>query len=478
MLLSRGGHRRRSDDTSAKSTFGSFLGRSAPEDVAERPSAHQRSRYDDQREEAVEWTLYGVRVTVVAGMAVLLAAGPPSDRSYPLIGWVLVGIAGSYALAVMTRAARLPLWLSSALDLVLTLVGVGVTGSVQSPMIGVLFLVVASVTMRFDRRRGMAVAALATAGLAIVVFSVPRPAFPSKTDVVMIAGSGVLVVLEAILVGRLADIEGEAHVQIVREIALHESLVMLEGERRALLAAIMHDLRTPIAGAAGIARSLSNPLIVLNPDQSRHAVRVLSEHVTYINNLVGDIQQLVGTHQRGTLEEVSLRPIRLESLIRQAVQVAYNMMEGPGATSVTIAEDVPTVVMTDALKLQRIIVNLITNALEHAGPTSDVELAAHRAGETRLRIEVLDRGPGLSEEAMANLFSAPRSRPATVGTTPPASRGIGLWVVAELAAALGGSIQARKRPGGGMAAIVDLPLVPHHDGGRASEPDRADYPVA
>lgn len=436
----------------------------------EHSSARQRPGYEDQREQAVEWTLYGVRVTVVAGMALLLAVGPHYARSYPLVGWILVGIAGPYSLAVMTQVGRLPLWLSSALDLVLTLLAVGATGSAHSPMIGVLFLVVASATMRFDRRRGIVVAALASAGLAIVVFSVPRPAVASSTDLVVIVSSCVLVVLEAILVGRLADIEAEAQTQIARETALHESLVMLEGERRALLAAIMHDLRTPIAGAAGIVNSLSNPLVVLNQDQSRDAMRVLSEHITYINNLVGDIQQLVGTHQRGSLEEASLRPIHLGSLIRQAVQVACNLAEGRSAASVSIDDDVPPVVMTDALKLQRIIVNLITNALEHAGTSSHVEVAAHLHGDTFLRIEVLDRGPGLSEEAMATLFAAPRPRPTTIGTTRPASRGIGLWVVAEMASALGGTIQAHKRAGGGMAAIVDLPLVLQRDGGRLGNP--------
>lgn len=440
---------------------GSLVGRHRPARATTQPPAEQNvgeHEHETVRRDAIEWTLDGVRIAVVAGIATLVAIGPRQYKPYASLAWVAVGVAGVYSLAISSRRVRLPLGLSSALDLVLTLVAIGCTGASESPIIGVLFLVVTSVSMRFDRRRAMVVALLGSLGLAIDAFAVPKPVLPDSTRATLLASWLVLLVLESITVGRLAEIESEERTLVALESAHRKSLVTLENERRALLGAILHDLRTPLAGAAGIARTLRKPPSGLRPAQAREAMRVLAEHLAYIEGLVGDVRQMVGLHQPGSLEEVSLRPVRLEPLLQSAVEVACDRVEQAGSgVSVSVEEQLPAFVRTDALKLQRIIVNLISNALEHAGP-KDVEVVARRQGPERLRLEVRDRGPGLSEEAMGSLFSPPRSGVASMGAVAP-PRGIGLWVVSELVHALGGTVEANRRPGGGTATIVYLPLL-------------------
>ena len=112
--------------------------------------------------------------------------------------------------------------------------------------------------------------------------------------------------------------------------------------------------------------------------------------------------------------------------------------------------------------IEQVLRNLLANAAKYGGPGSVVELEATADGES-VRLRVLDRGPGIAEAEAEQLFELFYRSPSTAAAA--AGAGIGLFVCRQLAIAMGGSIRACNRPGGG--AVFELTLRRSADDGIA-----------
>jgi signal transduction histidine kinase len=123
------------------------------------------------------------------------------------------------------------------------------------------------------------------------------------------------------------------------------------------------------------------------------------------------------------------------------------------AIETSVERDCPDVMVDPSLALE-IIVNLVENAHRASPPEKSIELVArrHPVDDDRVRIEVLDRGPGVGDAASGFGELAPAIDD---GDLP--SRGLGLEIAKSLAAASGGSASLMSRPGGGAVARIDLP---------------------
>ncbi|GAA4165744.1 ATP-binding protein [Shinella granuli] len=217
--------------------------------------------------------------------------------------------------------------------------------------------------------------------------------------------------------------------------AMRERIVHYLEERVQILAAISHDLQTPITRMR-----LRADMADDTPERDK-LVHDLSE----IERLVQDgIAYARSAHGNG--EKASR--IDLSSFIDS---IAYDYQDTGKA--VQVVGMVSGTVATKPHALRRILANLVDNALKYAG---SAEIGVRRGGGGETIIAVLDRGPGIPAEkleaAMQPFFRLEQSRNRETGGT-----GLGLAIAQQLAAALGGTVRLSNRPGGGFAAEIVLP---------------------
>jgi two-component system sensor histidine kinase KdpD len=245
--------------------------------------------------------------------------------------------------------------------------------------------------------------------------------------------------LETLYVERERFMEENAHVQALRE---SESL------KTSLLRAISHDLTTPITAVtirtesirrrAGTDVELIEDVAAIAEETSRLRRR--------IDNLLAMARLEAGKakpHREPT------PPADLFRATRENLPIVFSARP----ITVHVDADCPDANVDPSLALE-ILVNLLENAHRVSPPNATIELVAHRhpLDPNKLRIEILDRGPGLPPgvvDADGNVAAE---------TSDVAQRGLGLEIARSLAAANGGSIGLAPRPGGGTIARIDLPV--------------------
>jgi signal transduction histidine kinase len=227
---------------------------------------------------------------------------------------------------------------------------------------------------------------------------------------------------------------------------------------RDLLANLRHDLRTPLTVIAGFATALRDG--TAKGESADAAARAIEEEAARLERLVME----VGAIERLTSGEESIRPELLDAgeLVRAT---AGRFGPQAGAARVELHAEVPSdasvMLAADRIALERLLGNLVENALAVAPEGSTVAIVlteARLAGDVEaLRFDVLDQGPGFPEGAPNRAFERFwRGDPARTG---PGS-GLGLAIVRELALAHGGETHAENRPEGGARVGVTLPRVP------------------
>ena len=235
-----------------------------------------------------------------------------------------------------------------------------------------------------------------------------------------------------------------------------ERLQAAQQQNRRFVADVSHELRTPLTALVAEASIIEAGLDRLDPD-ARRAAELLVGDVRRLRVLVEDLMEL--SRFDAGAEALRLEPVDLGRVV--AAVVATRLPEA----RVSLPAD-PVLVESDLRRLDRVLGNLLDNARVHA-PGAPVEVTLATVGG-EATISVADRGPGVSEDALAHLFDrfykADPSRAATTSTS-----GLGLAIAAEHAALLGGSVRAATRPGGGLAFTVTLPVTRSLPGGDGAE---------
>jgi two-component system sensor histidine kinase KdpD len=217
--------------------------------------------------------------------------------------------------------------------------------------------------------------------------------------------------------------------------------------RTALLAAVSHDLRTPLAGIKAAASSLRSPDVTWSDSDESELLEAIEESADRLDTIVANLLDM-SRLQTGAVRLVT-HEVGLEDLVARAV------VDLPGAELVEmeLPEELPTV-RVDVALLNRVVANLVENALRHAPPGSRVRVTAS-TGHGRVRIAVVDDGPGVPDTQKQEMF-APFQR---LGDTPSGEGvGLGLAVARGLAEALGGTLTPQDTPGGGLTMVIDLPV--------------------
>ena len=230
-----------------------------------------------------------------------------------------------------------------------------------------------------------------------------------------------------------------------------EQLAAANDLRTALLRAVSHDLRTPLTTAKLATSSLLASDVSLDESQ-RHELIVLADHE--VDRLALIVENLLdaGRLQAGVLA-VDIADTDLASVASLALRSMPE--EDRARVDNTVDPSLPTVSADGAL-LQRVVANLVTNAL-NADADHRITVAAEAGGDGRLALTVIDHGPGLSE-AQRQLVLRPFHRFEDRGSS--SGLGLGLPICAGFCEAMGADLELTTTPGGGLTARVSLVVAP------------------
>ena len=228
-----------------------------------------------------------------------------------------------------------------------------------------------------------------------------------------------------------------------------------EDRLRRFLADASHELRTPLTSIRGYAE-LFRTGAARDPANTEKAMRRIEDEATRMGVLVEDLLALA------RLDEVRERVherVAVAALARDAVD--DGRATAP-ARRFELSADEPLEVLGDPGALRQVVGNLVRNAITHTPEGSPVEVSARRDGDSAV-VEVRDHGAGLPAGDAALLFErfwrAEGGRERGRG-----GAGLGLAIVAGIAEAHGGSVEAANAEGGGARFTVRLPLAPGHGG--------------
>jgi two-component system, OmpR family, sensor histidine kinase KdpD len=217
--------------------------------------------------------------------------------------------------------------------------------------------------------------------------------------------------------------------------------------RTALLAAVSHDLRTPLAGIKAAVSSLRQEDVEWSPSDSRALLATIEESADRLDALVANLLDL-SRLQTGTVQP-QLRPVALDEVVPPALAG----VDGSSRLTVAIPESLPLVTSDPGL-LERVVANLVENAVRHGGAVAPIVVSGSASGD-RVQLRVVDRGPGVPDSQKESIF-APFQR---LGDRPGdgyAGVGLGLAVARGFTEATGGQLWAEDTPGGGLTMVVSL----------------------
>ncbi|WP_374984859.1 ATP-binding protein [Streptomyces fradiae] len=241
-----------------------------------------------------------------------------------------------------------------------------------------------------------------------------------------------------------------------------EARKLAEGNRirTALLAAVSHDLRTPLAGIKAAVTSLRAGDVEWSAEDRAELLAGIEEGTDRLDQLVGNLLDM------SRLQTGTVRPVLRETGIDEVVPMALGGVPEAGV-ALDIPETLPMVTVDRGL-LERAVANIVENAVKYTPAGAPVLVSAGVIGD-RVELRVVDRGPGVPDEAKDTVF-APFQR---YGDAPRgAGVGLGLAVARGFVEAMGGTVTAEDTPGGGLTMVVALPAAP----GR--QPVRPERPAA
>ncbi|MFT4126949.1 MAG: sensor histidine kinase KdpD [Gordonia sp. (in: high G+C Gram-positive bacteria)] len=227
------------------------------------------------------------------------------------------------------------------------------------------------------------------------------------------------------------------------------ALAQTDELRRALLSAVSHDLRTPLAAAKAAVSSLRSDDVTFSADDTAELLATTEESLDQLADLVGNL--LDSSRLAADAVRPKLRRTYLPEVIHRAL--AVTLRRHPGReVDISIKQFWAE---TDGGLLERVLANLVENALRHGGTDVELRVAPQRPGAPdRCLIEVIDHGPGIPVAERDRIFTPFHQ----YGDSGASERGVGLGlsVAQGFTAALGGTLEVRDTDGGGTTMAVEL----------------------
>ncbi|MBL1079151.1 sensor histidine kinase KdpD [Nocardia sp. 2] len=239
--------------------------------------------------------------------------------------------------------------------------------------------------------------------------------------------------------------------QLQAEASAAQALLEADKLRRALLSAVSHDLRTPLAGAKAAVSSLRSDDVEFSPEDTAELLETIEESVDQLTALVGNLldssRLMVGVIQP------QVRRVYLDEVVHHALMsMGTRGLRRTARNRVKVEVDAISV-RADPGLLERVLANLIDNAVRYSPGDEPIRVAAERTGN-RVSVTVMDTGRGVPsgmEDQLFEPFQRLGDRDNSTGV------GLGLSVVKGFVEAMGGTVHAEPTPGGGLTMVIDLP---------------------
>jgi two-component system, OmpR family, sensor histidine kinase KdpD len=256
--------------------------------------------------------------------------------------------------------------------------------------------------------------------------------------------------LSSMTPGLLAGFGAQAAAALDRErlrtqAAQAEALEEGNRMRTALLAAVSHDLRTPLASIKASVSSLRQSDVRWSAADQEALLATIEQNADRLDGLIGNLLDMSRVHTR------SLQPFLRPTTIDEVAPIALRGLDESGHVRLMVPDGLP-LVLADPGLLERVLANLFSNALKHSPPASPPALRAYRLGEDVV-LEVVDRGPGVPDQLKERIFE-----PFQRFDGRKAGVGLGLAVAKGFTEAMGGSIAAADTPDGGLTIRLTLPM--------------------
>lgn len=252
--------------------------------------------------------------------------------------------------------------------------------------------------------------------------------------------------LLAVIVAQLAAaLEHRALRDTADEVA---PLAATDRVRRALLSALSHDLRRPLASATAAVSGLRSMCDRLEPRDRDELLETAEESLGTLATLVTDLLD-VSRLQAGALAIVTLPTDPADAIVPALDELHL----GPDNVELALDSTTPAV-SADPVLLQRVLVNLLTNALRHSPEGTPVRLTTSTFGEI-VQIRIIDHGPGIPPDRRDDVFVPFQRLGDTDNTT---GLGLGLAISKGFIEGMHGTLVPEDTPGGGLTMVISSPL--------------------
>ncbi len=264
--------------------------------------------------------------------------------------------------------------------------------------------------------------------------------------------------VEVVTNDELAELADSFNTMVANVHQSEELLRRSEESRRDLVAAVSHDLRTPLTAIRAMLEALSDG-VVEDPATIRRYHETMRLQVTHLARLIDDLFEL--SQLDSASQALNFEQVDLTSIVRETAE-SLAMSTGDRDVTIEFTADQPIRMALDPSRITRLIGNLVDNAVRHSPPLSTVVIDVQRA-DSGARITVEDQGPGIDEDEIELIFSrfyrGEKSRSRSHG-----GAGLGLAIARGIVEAHGGSIHAENRSAGGARIVVFLPVDPQPSG--------------
>ena len=242
------------------------------------------------------------------------------------------------------------------------------------------------------------------------------------------------------------------HFMLRREALESEVLRRTDRLRVSMMAAVAHDLRTPLSTIKAAATTLTNARVSWSEEDRQKFLGSIVKEVDRINRFVTDLLE-ASRIEAGQLV-LKKEPASVAALIESVLERLDTVLQSH-PVDVQIDPGLPIVLM-DVAEIDRALSNLLENASRHTPPGTPVHLSARTLGDS-IEVEVADEGPGIAPDCIGHLFSS-YYRAAAESNGKVGGMGLGLSIVKGIVAAHGGEVKAANRTGGGASFSFTLPV--------------------
>jgi len=231
-----------------------------------------------------------------------------------------------------------------------------------------------------------------------------------------------------------------------------EELRRLSALRADFVSLVSHELRAPMASVVGSAQTLRQRWRELNPDQRESFLALIGSETERLAALVGDVLD-TSRIDAGTFT-YRFADVDLGALVRDSV-AGVSLAQDEVSVVADVHGELPSV-RGDRDRLQQVLTNLLDNAVKFSPAGEEVTVNAFQQ-DSRVRIEVSDRGPGVPADQQRVIFEK-FGRGQTAGSPGKPGTGLGLFIARSIAEAHGGVLEVSSAPNEGATFTLSLPV--------------------